>query len=158
MPDNPRHTTEEWANEIVAIARSMNGTPFHHQGRSPGVGLDCTGLVMAVLKQLMVPYKEKFDYSEIVDDAVSREMGEWLIETMMPIRLDDAGPGDVLWLWVHRRNLGTHLALLTEGSYRMIHAVRDPSIYRVVEQSMGKFWSKRVVQAFRIPQPNGDRR
>ena len=34
--------------DIIAIARACLGTPFRHQGRIPGVALDCAGLVVAV--------------------------------------------------------------------------------------------------------------
>ena len=34
---------------MIAAARACLGTPFHHQGRMPGVGLDCIGLVIVAL-------------------------------------------------------------------------------------------------------------
>ncbi len=32
--------------QIVAAARACVGTPFRHQGRTPGKGLDCAGLLI----------------------------------------------------------------------------------------------------------------
>lgn len=32
--------------EFVAVVRSYVGTPYHHQGRLPGVGLDCAGVLI----------------------------------------------------------------------------------------------------------------
>lgn len=37
---------------IVAIARGYVGTPFRHQGRIPGLALDCAGVVVCVAKEL----------------------------------------------------------------------------------------------------------
>ncbi len=34
----------EQVDAAIAAARTCLGTPFHHQGRAPGVGLDCIGL------------------------------------------------------------------------------------------------------------------
>ncbi len=34
--------------EIVAAARAWLGTPFHHQARVRGVGVDCIGLIIGV--------------------------------------------------------------------------------------------------------------
>lgn len=47
---------------IVAEARSMIGTPWHHQGRLPGVGLDCIGLVVCVLERLGYTAKDRYGY------------------------------------------------------------------------------------------------
>ena len=37
-------------NELMIAARSMVGTPFIHQGRVPGVGLDCAGFGIEACK------------------------------------------------------------------------------------------------------------
>lgn len=41
--------------QIVCSARKRIGTPFKHQGRKAGVGLDCIGLVVDVFKEFY-PY------------------------------------------------------------------------------------------------------
>lgn len=43
--------------DIVLEARSWIGSPFHHQGRLKGIGIDCGGLIIGVGKALGV-----FDY------------------------------------------------------------------------------------------------
>ena len=35
--------------DVVAAAREWLGTPFHHQARLRGVGVDCVGLVIGVI-------------------------------------------------------------------------------------------------------------
>jgi cell wall-associated NlpC family hydrolase len=35
-------------DDIIAAARRAVGTPFRHQGRTPGVALDCAGLALYV--------------------------------------------------------------------------------------------------------------
>ncbi|MFH0825295.1 MAG: hypothetical protein V2B18_21295 [Pseudomonadota bacterium] len=36
-------------SEVIAHARTLLGTPFHHQGRVPGAGLDCVGTPLITL-------------------------------------------------------------------------------------------------------------
>jgi cell wall-associated NlpC family hydrolase len=38
--------------EVVLKAREYLGTPFHHQGRVKGVGVDCAGLLVCVAREL----------------------------------------------------------------------------------------------------------
>lgn len=38
--------------QIVASARSIIGTPYVHQGRVKGVGVDCVGTILIVAKEL----------------------------------------------------------------------------------------------------------
>lgn len=40
--------------DIVATARSYIGTPYSHQGRMRGIGLDCGGLILQVGKELQL--------------------------------------------------------------------------------------------------------
>ena len=60
--------------DVVTAARAHLGTPWVHQGRLPGVALDCAGLVILVARQLgLVP--ADFDlngYSRSPDGSMSR--------------------------------------------------------------------------------------
>ncbi len=38
--------------EVVRVARTWLGTPYHHQGRVKGAGVDCAGLSVGVAKEL----------------------------------------------------------------------------------------------------------
>lgn len=38
------------ADDIIAAARAELGTPFRHQGRLPGIALDCAGLAVVVAR------------------------------------------------------------------------------------------------------------
>ncbi len=35
-------------SDVVRTARTWLGTPYHHQGRLKGVGVDCAGLLIGV--------------------------------------------------------------------------------------------------------------
>jgi len=47
MNDNHRPTP---AAAMIEAARRCIGTPFHHQGRASGIGLDCIGLIVIALR------------------------------------------------------------------------------------------------------------
>lgn len=49
--------------EVVDIARRCLGTPFRHQGRLIGEGLDCAGLAVYVAASLNLPFSDKTGYS-----------------------------------------------------------------------------------------------
>lgn len=44
------------ANSIIEAARGFLGTPFVHQGRQAGVGMDCIGMIIEINKGRGEPY------------------------------------------------------------------------------------------------------
>ena len=107
---------------IVAEARSMIGTPWHHQGRLPGVGLDCIGLVVCVLDRLGYTAKDKQGYrrapvpSEFI--AAVREQA-----TEKPI--DEMQAGDMLLIAPGK--LLQHAAIYS-GQDTIIHARTNAAV------------------------------
>lgn len=53
----------------MEAARALVGTPFRHQGRAPGLGLDCAGVIAAVAIPLGLasPTMDRIDYSHLPD-------------------------------------------------------------------------------------------
>ena len=49
---------------IVTEARSWVGTPYLHQGRRKGQGVDCIGLVVGVAPSLCITVKDRADYAQ----------------------------------------------------------------------------------------------
>ena len=126
--------------EIVKIARSYDGSPFHHQGRIKA-GIDCAGLAIAVGKEIGSPiedciYKRKPTQGIIIGQ---------LEKTLERIELDEALPGDILVFWVCKKGYDQHLAIKTDRG--MIHTYAD--IGFVAENGINEFWSKRLMAAFR---------
>jgi cell wall-associated NlpC family hydrolase len=52
-------------SDIVDTARQYIGTPFHHQARVKGVGIDCAGLLVCVARDLGLPHYDVQGYSRI---------------------------------------------------------------------------------------------
>ena len=53
--------------KVIAAARACIGTPFHHQGRTQGIGLDCIGLVIIALRARNIAVNDRTDYGRRPD-------------------------------------------------------------------------------------------
>lgn len=128
--------------QIINEARKYLGTPFHHQGRVKGSGVDCIGLVTGVAKILGLSDYDNTVYSRHPDGAML--MGE-LEKHLEQIPIENAVPGDILVFRI--RKYPQHLALMTDVG--MIHT--NQKIGRVVENHLDARWKKRIYAAFKFP-------
>ncbi len=131
------------SDRIIDAARACIGTPFRHQGRIPGVALDCAGLVIAVANALGVAYVDQQGYSRTpangrlecaLDDQPCLER----------IAAMDRQPGDVLLI----RFAGDpqHLAIFAGDT--LIHSYAR--VGSVCEHRLASVWAARIVCAYRF--------
>lgn len=132
------------ANEIVAAARSCLGTPFRHQGRQVGVGLDCAGFAVHIAKSLGLSVVDQTGYGRYPASGILRGMIEQQ-PFLTPISLSEISVGDLLLMHFHGPE--QHLAVVSKLGYIM-HAY-EPS-EAVVEHTMSPKWRHRVVAAYRF--------
>ncbi len=126
---------------MIAAARGCLGTPFHHQGRLPRVGLDCIGLVVVALRAAGFVVRDRLDYAPR-PDGVSLVRA---LEEHGAARVEEIEAGDVLlFRYDHQPQ---HVALATSGS-RLIHAFAPAG--RVVETEIGPYWRRRLVGVYRF--------
>ena len=126
---------------MIDAARACVGTPFHHQGRLPKVGLDCIGLVIVALRAVHVVVNDKTDYGRRPD-------GKSLIAALEAhgvIRVDDVKAGDILVFRYDRQP--QHVALAT-SAHTMIHSFAPAG--KVIETSFGAYWKRRLVGVYRF--------
>lgn len=130
--------------DVVTEARRWIGTPWHHQARRRGVGVDCVGLVIGVARALGLSDYDVTGYGELPNpEMMRRELQANLIE----INVADSRAADVLWMRIAVDP--QHLAIVTGGDpLAIIHSIRRPG--RVVEHELDDRWRKRVVGAFRF--------
>ena len=129
------------ADDILIAARSCLDTPFRHQGRIPGLALDCAGLVVSVAKEIGADYIDRPGYS--------RNPSGGLLESALDDqpcleRVQDRQPGDVLLM----RFAGEpqHLAIFTGDN--IIHSYE--SVGKVCEHRMADVWAVRIVRVYRF--------
>lgn len=116
---------------IVAISRSLLGSPYRYGGESKA-GFDCSGLVRYVYRQLglEVPHSSRLLYRQ-----ASR------------VDLKRLRPGDLLFFRIDGKTV-SHVAIYT-GAGRFIHA---PSSGKKVSYARldNRYWKKRLAGAGRF--------
>ena len=128
--------------DFVSNARSMIGTPFHHQGRVPGVGLDCAGLVICAASELDLG--DKAGYGRIPSQGL---FSQAVADQCDPVSLDVAVPGDIIMFAF--RTEPQHVAIISSiNPVMIIHAFKDAG--RVVENSLDATWLGRLRGVWRI--------
>lgn len=131
--------------QIVEAARGMIGTPFHHQGRLPGVGLDCIGLLLCTFRKFDIyPDLDVLDYGK---DPDPKRLLYYMETYLIRIPIADLLPADIPVINFERDP--THTSIFTGRN--IIHALSAPSINRVVEHRYGAEWRKLTFRAYRIP-------
>lgn len=108
--------------EVVRAARGWIGTPFCHQHRARGVGVDCAGLVIGVARELglVAPDWDVTGYSRVPDGESLRRYCDEHLERAAEIQLG----GVVLIAW-QPNGPPHHLGIVADylhGGHSMIHA------------------------------------
>ncbi|ARK56313.1 NlpC/P60 family protein [Burkholderia pseudomallei] len=128
--------------QFVAEARSWLDTPYQHQGRLKGVGVDCIGLLACVAHALDLSDADFTDYERRPDGRL-RPVLETHLER---VPLDEAQGADVLlFAW---SSTPIHIAIMTDATH-IIHAYIPNR--RVVESRLDEAMRVRVVAAYHVP-------
>ena len=127
-------------NKMLDYAKSMLGTPWHHQGRVPNVGLDCAGLILMSLKDCGLIVNAPIDYARKVDPDVMLKVITDYCDAVEGGMID----GDLIFMTF--RHVPQHVGLYI-GNNRMIHCYEG---HGVVIQELVPFWKNRIVGTYRL--------
>lgn len=138
--------------DIVKEARSWLGTRFHHQGRAKGVGCDCIGLIVGVVRDLQITSPEggmlcRHDTTNYGRIPNGRFLKDMLEKYLTPIDIKDVQAGDILLF--HFEKEPQHVAIVSDyhaGGFGIIHCYA--SSRKVVEHSLDDLWKSRIISAF----------
>ena len=138
---------------VVAEARSWLGTPWQHQGRAKGVGVDCAGLVIGVCRALGL-VSVGMDVSHYPRSPDGRSLLAHCDEWMRRIPIGAAQMADVLVMRFAQHP--QHLAIVADyahGGLGIVHALdsRDRKRSRVVEHRLAPELRAKVVAAYVLP-------
>ena len=129
------------AETMIAAARACLGTPFHHQGRLPGQGLDCIGLVIIALRAAGFMVQDRQDYARWPEgEALAAALVAHGAQALAIMQ-----PGTVLLFMIAGQ--AQHVALAT-GETRMIHAYAPAG--KVVETDINSVWQRRLVGLYQF--------
>lgn len=148
LPNPTRH--EPTSTDIVRLARSWVGTPYHHQASTKGAGADCLGLVRGV-------WRELYGCEAETPPAYSRDWGEangreTLLDAaarhLVPLTsVSEARPGDILVFRLRADTVAKHAAILVTPA-AMIHAMEGGDAR---EDRLSPWWRRRLAAAYRFP-------
>lgn len=129
------------ADKLIASARACIGTRFQHQGRIPGMALDCAGLIIFVAADNGAEYRDVQGYSRTPSH---QQLKGALDDQPCLIPVDVRQPGDVLLM----RFTGDpqHLALF--AGQTIIHSYEGAG--QVCEHDLDAAWAARIVRAYRF--------
>ncbi|MEB2847144.1 peptidase P60 [Rhizobiales bacterium RZME27] len=134
---------------VVRLAEAWIGTPYRHQGATPGVGCDCIGLIRGVWRglygeepEVVPPYAA--DWAERSGDDRLLAAGLRLFGPAVP--LAEMSPGDVL-LFRWRPGCAAKHAGIFCGADRFIHAYEQAAVTRSV---LVPSWRRRIAAVHRF--------
>lgn len=134
------------ASDVVTRARALLGTPWHHQGRLPGVGLDCIGIVVCIAHARGYFEFDDTNYGRNpTDDRLERYLDQFFLRQAGPPFSFPLAPGLVL-LFEHPDTGRQHVAISTDAG--MIHGESFFGKGKVVEQPLGEKWERAVKGVF----------
>lgn len=127
--------------QVIDSARAMIGTPFLHQGRIPGVALDCAGLVVAVARQLGFDPVDVAGYSRTPfhGQLESHVAAQSCLEE---VPLPQIAPGAIVVMRFTKEP--QHLAIYAGDT--IIHSYE--TVGQVCEHALSSAWRARIVRAF----------
>ena len=124
---------------IVLEARKYLGTPYHHQGRVLGHGIDCYGLIEMVARGLGFECPSKVSYSRLPDQS---HLLAYMDQYAVQIEKTHALAGDILI--IPFRGQLRHMAIKTDIG--MIHSFEPAGM--VVEHALDEAWWRLVRRAY----------
>lgn len=131
------------AEDVIAAARSALDTPFRHQGRVAGVGLDCAGEFVHACRELALPVIDEQGYGRnpykgLLEQCIERQ------PFLYRVPKEQMQAGDVLLM----RFDGEPQHIAIHAGETMIHAYEKSG--RVVEHRLADVWRARVVRVYRF--------
>lgn len=130
--------------DVIDEARKYLRTPFHHQGRLKGVGIDCVGLLVCVGRALGVLDRDNTTYSRQPDSKLLLKELDAVLDI---VPLKDIRIGDILLFWfAPRKRFPQHIAFFTGKG--LLHTYANAGM--VIEHEMTEKWAKRLCRAYRF--------
>jgi len=130
---------------IVSAARACLGTPFRHQGRIVGVGLDCAGVVVEVAKAIGSNPIDVSGYGRVPVNGQLESVLDTQTDLERVLDISTRRAGDILLL----RFSGEpqHLAVLTDNN-TIVHSYE--AVGKCCEHRLSSVWAARIVRVYRF--------
>lgn len=131
---------------VAAEARSFIKTPFVHQGRVKGVGVDCVGLLICISRAFGFEYVLPSDYGTSPNPLQMRTL---LDANLLRIPVGEVTLADILWFRISTDP--QHLAIVScVDPFSMVHALNRRGGGECCEHVVGAVWRRRIQAAYRF--------
>jgi NlpC/P60 family putative phage cell wall peptidase len=149
LPTQATQATQATATRahIVRQARTWLHTPYQHQARCKGAGVDCIGLIVGVAKELGLSQADAHCYGRIPS---GNALVAALQQHAVPIAPSAAWlPGQILLIRFDAEP--QHVAILADmaGQQTMLHAYSNAGY--VTEHRLADVWRARVMARYDFP-------
>jgi len=133
-------TPEQMKVVLLDEARACIGTPWHHQGRVKGVGMDCIGLFVHCAKVAGCDFVDQITYKKLADEQ--RLLDALNSNGAIRIEVADIQPADLVFFRLFGRM--QHAGIISD-----IHPKRFIHIYNVgpalcAEADLESDWESRI--------------
>lgn len=133
---------------FIAAAESYIGTPFKHQGRLPGLHLDCAGTMVCAARAAGLPVADRIDYGRRAQGAeLEKELDAQSFLDRVPV--GELLAGDLLVMQF--TGAPQHLGVF-DGQF-IIHAYQPAG--KVCRHTLTDEWRKRIIRVYRIKEDHG---
>jgi len=131
------------ADDLLTAARQCLGTPFRHQGRLLGFGLDCAGVAIHVARQIGAGHLDVSGYGRTpangqLEQSLDAQPG------LERVALSARAAGDLLLM--RFSSDPQHLAICAGET--IIHAYE--SVGQCCEHRLSSLWAARIVRVYRF--------
>lgn len=127
--------------QIVQEVMTYVGTPFRHQGRLKGRGVDCVGLIIGVAHALQL---SAFDAKGYGRSPISEMMMSVLMKELEMVDRPPK-PGDVLYMAVP--DIPQHLVMVVDNGY-VVHSTS--LMGKVVHHALPEDWRSKIHGVFQF--------
>lgn len=143
-------------SQVCEEVRKWRGTPFLHQQRVRGLGVDCVGLVLSVTQDLGlsdrngVPF-DRNDHAGYGPQPVATYVLDTCKRRLLQKPIEQMKPGDVFCMKVPIDP--THTGFIVDGERGEFHVVHayDGGMKRCIEHVLDTQWRRRIAAVFQIP-------
>ena len=129
---------------IISKAREFLNTPYHHQGRVKGAGIDCAGLVICVAHELNL---SQYDISNYPRESDGIELQELFNQNAVLVK--DLDIGNIVLLKIKKVPQHCGIIGIKNNVKTLIHACRKRK--KVVEIEFTKDYIRKVVGVYKFP-------
>lgn len=131
------------SDRIIKYARECIGTPFMHQGRVVGIGLDCAGVVAHALSRAGIVYSDVKGYTRTPFRGLLQETLERQ-SCLLRVAIAEKSAGDILLM----RFMGEPQHVAVYSGMTIIHGYFGSG--KVVEHPLDSKWLRRISGVYRV--------